>query len=76
LVSLAGLAQLPRYSTTIEKYVVGDTGQSGSTLRAYGESSVSQAAADSQALGAINAQRSHRYAGKGSHSGTLTIDVT
>lgn len=64
-----------RFTTVLEKWVTGDVGQSGSNLRGYGESSVSQAAADTQALGAINAQRTHRYVGKGSHGGTITLDA-
>jgi hypothetical protein len=64
-----------RFSTTLEKWLTGDVGQSGSALRAYGESSASQAAADAQALAGLNAQRAHRYAGKGSNGGGLTIDV-
>jgi hypothetical protein len=52
-----------RYSTTLEKWVVGDVGQSGSFIPGYGESAANQAPADTQALAALNAQR--RTAGQG-----------
>jgi hypothetical protein len=66
---------LPRYTTVIEKWLVGEAGQNGFPLRATGESNVSANAADSAALASLNSQRSYRYAGKGSHGGSLTIDV-
>jgi hypothetical protein len=64
-----------RFSSTLEKWVTGDVGQSGVNLRGYGESPSSQASADAQALAALNGQRAHRYAGKGSNGGSITIDV-
>ena len=53
-----------RFISVYEKPVVGVQG-SGGVLRATGISGVSQAAADTAALAALNAQRGHRY-GKGS----------
>jgi hypothetical protein len=59
----------------LEKWLVGDAGPSGFNMRAYGESDSSSGAADTEALNALNAQRTFRYAGKGSHSGgSLTED--
>lgn len=76
-----GAGKSPRYRTVLEKYVTGDSA-SGSPLRAYGESDVSAAAADTQAVNALNKQRQHRYGtdgtnvNKGSRSGaTLTTDL-
>jgi hypothetical protein len=71
-----GAGKTPRYKTVLEKPIAGDVGQSGSMLRAYGESSASAGAADTAALASLNGQRSYRYAGKGSHGGTLTVDVS
>jgi hypothetical protein len=42
---------------------------SGSMFRATGTSDVSQAAADTQTLTALNGQRKHRYAGTGGYGG-------
>jgi hypothetical protein len=69
-------AHSPRYTTVLEKPIVGDVGQSGSMLRAYGESDSSSGAADTQALAALNAQRAYRYGGTGSNGGVLTVDVS
>ena len=66
---------LPRYRTVLEKWLVGDTGQCGFNLRAYGDSNSSAGAADTAALAALNAQRAHRYAGKGPNGGTLAVDL-
>lgn len=60
----------PRYTSTYEKQLVGEPGASGSMFRATGTSDVSQAAADTQALAALNGQRRHRYAGPGSYAGS------
>lgn len=69
-----------------EKPVTG-AGQSGNLAKAEGTSTVSQGAADTAALAALNAQRRHRYAGSpGRASGsaespdargaTHTVDAT
>jgi hypothetical protein len=58
-----------RFTVTLEKFVRGAAGYSGVPIRAYGQGST-QAAAEAQALAALNAQRSHRYATTG-----LTVDV-
>jgi hypothetical protein len=44
-------------------------------LRATGNSNVDQATADTHALAVLNAQRAHRYAGKGGYGGNLTTDL-
>src|SRR5690349_12387704 len=59
----------------LERYLGGDAGQSGAPWRAYGQGS-SQAAAETQALASLNSQRRHRYAGTGSHGGSLTTDAS
>lgn len=62
-----------RYVTDFTKPMVGVTGAPASVeQRAVGESSTSAAAADTQALAALNAQREHRH----KKSGGGTIDVT
>jgi hypothetical protein len=58
-----------RFTVTLEKFVRGAPGYSGAPIRAYGQGST-QAAVEAQALAALNAQRSHRYATQ-----TLTVDV-
>jgi hypothetical protein len=55
--------------TELEKWMTGQTGQAGWMLRARGESTVSSAVADANALAALNAQRAHRYAGVSSTGG-------
>jgi hypothetical protein len=63
-----------RFTVTLEKHLVGEPGgSSGGPWRAYGQGAT-QAAAETQALAALNAQRAHRYAGTGPHGGALTID--
>jgi hypothetical protein len=63
-----------RFTVTLEKHLVGEPGgSSGAPWRAYGQGST-QAAAETQALAALNAQRAHLYAGTGAHGGTLTTD--
>ncbi len=76
-----GAGKTPRFITVIEKHITGDT-DSGHVVRGDGESQVSQAAADTQALAAINGWRKHRYGtdgtnvNKGSGSGNaLTTDA-
>jgi hypothetical protein len=71
----AGSGSDPRYISTYEKWMVGEPGASGFMLRATGNSNVDQATADTQALAALNAQRNHRYAGKGGYGGNLTTDL-
>jgi hypothetical protein len=61
-----------RFFCTAEKRIMGGSGQSGSMLRAYGEAS-SQAAAEAQAVAALNAQRDFRY-GKAAASPAFTIN--
>jgi len=53
----------PRFATVFSKPVTGAAGDSGRQLEGHGESSVSAAAADTQALAALNANRRHYYAG-------------
>jgi hypothetical protein len=50
------------FVTELVKTVTG-AGQSGHEQRAVGSSLASQAAADTNALAALNAQRKHRYGG-------------
>jgi hypothetical protein len=69
----AGASEL-RYTTVLEKRLVGDAGQG--VARAYGECDSSANAADPIALAALNVQRAWRYAGTGSHGGSMTEDVT
>ncbi len=71
----SGWTPATRWEVTLEKYVVGEAGCSGTTLRAFGQGS-SQANAETQALAGLNSQRRHRYAGTGNHGGTLTLDVS
>jgi hypothetical protein len=71
-----------------EKPITGEPGNSsGQLLIAEGHSLVSQAAADTTALAALNAQRRHRYSGApgrasgdgdsvGQHGGTHVVDQT
>jgi hypothetical protein len=68
-----------RFFVTLEKHLTGDVGQSGAPFRAYGQGAT-QAAAETQALAGLNAQRFHRYggytsSGRGSNGGTITLDV-
>lgn len=67
-----------RYEVTLEKPIVGEPGSSGGMLRAFGQGST-QAAAEAQALAALNEQRAHRYGrgggNKGAYGGSLTIDT-
>lgn len=70
-----------RFLTVIQKWMTGG-GTSGHLLKAHGVSSVSQAAADTNAVAALNKQRDLRYgaaaAGGGvDHTSTsLTTDVS
>lgn len=76
-----------RYSTRFEKPVTGTNTDSGAVLAAYGESSASAAAADTQALLVLNAIRRARYGGSpgrasgdgdspNAEGGTHTVDTT
>lgn len=74
-----GAAANPRYYTTIEKHLIGAVGDGQHRIRAEGESNVSQAAADSQALAALNGQRKSRYGastavGTSGRGGAHTVD--
>jgi hypothetical protein len=55
--------------------MVGEPGASGHLLKSEGESNASQAAADTQALTALNGQRKHRYGGTAGLGGSLTTDL-
>lgn len=80
----------PRFMTHYSKPVTGAAGGSGDgggLLEAFGESNVSAAAADTQAVAALNAERQHRYGGSPgrasggaesptSRGGTHTADST
>src|SRR5919204_14130 len=57
-----GAGTTSRFQTILEKPVTG-AGDSGSRFSAIGVSDVSAAAADTQALAVLNAQRRHRYGG-------------
>lgn len=69
-----------RYEVTLEKHLVGYPGQASKRFRAFGQGA-SQAAAESQALASLNAQRGQRYgkgsanSGKSVHGDTLTDDL-
>jgi hypothetical protein len=69
-----GASRSPRYISLYEKWMVGEPGASGSMLRAEGHSDVSQAAANTVALNALNGQRKHRYAGPGALAGSPPAD--
>lgn len=76
-----GASANPRYMTRYEKPLVGAVGDSGSLLRAEGWSNVSQAAADTQALAALNGQRGLRYGkstavGTSGRGGAQTVDLS
>jgi hypothetical protein len=60
----------PRYLSRYEKQMVGQPGASGGLMAAEGNPDVSQAAADTVALNALNGQRKHRYAGAGALPGS------
>jgi hypothetical protein len=70
-----GAGKSPRYVSRYEKSLVGEPGASGHLLKAEGNSDVSQAAADTQALAALNGQRAFRYRGVGGLGGSLTTDL-
>lgn len=76
-----GAAKNPRFLSRYEKSVIGGAGDSGVLLKADGESNASQAAADLQALAALNGQRKLRYgaaaaAGTSGKGGAYTFDVS
>lgn len=56
-----GAGKSPRYVTHFDKTGIGSTGQDHSPLRATGTSDVSAAAADTQAVAALNGMRGIRY---------------
>ena len=53
----------PRFLTVFSKPVTSAAGDSGRVLEAHGESNVSAAAADTQAVAALNKVRQHYYGG-------------
>lgn len=65
-----GAGKSPRYSVLLEKQVSGESGATGSRIRADGQGDT-QGAAETQALNALNKQRAHRYARTG-----MTEDVS
>lgn len=78
----------PRFVTRYEKLLTGAVGDGGHLLVAEGESTVSAAAADTQAVTTLNAMRRHYYGGSpgrasgagdsvsGRSGGAHTIDAT
>jgi hypothetical protein len=79
-------AKYDRFVTNLEKWATG-AGVSGHLRRATGVSDVSQGAADTACLAALNAQRRHEYGGSPgrasgdgdsphSRGGTHILDVT
>lgn len=77
----------PRFATVFAKTTTGATGDSGRQLEGHGESNSSAAAADTQALAALNANRRHYYGGSpgrasaqsespSSRGGSHTVEVT
>jgi hypothetical protein len=83
IVADRGASWLPasaRFEVTLEKHLTGQSGNSGAPVRAYGVGA-SQATAETQALAALNGQRSHRYGfaaaggSQGSAGGSLSVDA-
>ena len=74
-----GAGKSPRFISRYEKPYVGEPGASGYLSKAEGHSDASQAAADTNALTALNGQRKLRYgattAGNGPRGGALTFDL-
>jgi len=70
-----GVGKSPRYISRYEKQTVGQPGASGGLFSAEFGSDTSQAAADTGALNALNAQRRHRYAGPRANLGSPPADV-
>jgi hypothetical protein len=71
----------PRYITTFDKLVIGGGDEAHANTRAVGTSDASAAAADTQALAALNGQRNIRYgtgttAGNDSRGKQHTFDVS
>ena len=52
-----------RFATVFAKTITGASGDSGRQLEGHGESAASAAAADTQAVAALNANRRHYYGG-------------
>jgi hypothetical protein len=65
-----GVDYSPRSISKYEKPSTGQPGSSGGLMSAEDNSDVSQAAADTIALNALNGQRRHRYAGPGALAGS------
>ena len=70
-----GAGTSPRFLTTFEKQLGGNTGQAHANSRAIGTSDVSAAAADTAALNSLNGQRNIRF-GTGATAGTDTSGKT
>jgi hypothetical protein len=64
-----------RFEITLEKPIAGEPGASGGMRRAYGRGST-QAAAEKQALAALNEQRVHRYGREGGNKGAPTAEAS
>lgn len=69
-----------RFEVTLEKMVVGASGDGQAILRAFGQGS-SQANAEAVALAALNNKRAHRYGfdsavSTSPHGGSHTTDAT
>lgn len=77
-----GVRGEPRYTTVYDKHLTGAQGYAGGPFRARGSSDTSQAAADSQALAALDYQRGYRYGldetarSLGPAGTALTVDVS
>jgi len=56
-----GALKNPRYETTYARHLTAQPGASGGPVRATGVSNTSAAAADTQAVAALNGFRKHRY---------------
>jgi hypothetical protein len=69
-----GAGSSPRYLSRYEKHMIGQPGASGGLMSAEGNSDVSQEAADTVALNALNGQRKHRHAGSGALAGSPPAD--
>lgn len=76
-----GAAANPRYMTRYEKPTVGAVGDGGGLTDAEGWSNASQAAADANALAALNGQRRSRYGSStgvnvSGRGGAMTVDLS
>lgn len=74
-----GAGKSPRFVSRYEKPMIGEVGASGHLWVAEATSDVSQAAADTAVLAALNSQRSYRYGPNagvnfGSKGSVLVVD--